>query len=148
MLAAFAFDSVWTAHVMRRRNDQEIRQLAMRMFELHSVVFLIAGSAGALFAHEIFMVLVGPQFVPAYALVPPLMGCYALYSCARNFTQGIQLRARPRRSALTGLQPQSCFSGLAYQRLTASAPMVCWALWRRPSSFTWFCRILEQNQHD
>ena len=112
MLAAFAFDSVWTAHVMRRRNDQEIRQLAMRMFELHSVVFLIAGSAGALFAHEIFLVIVGPQFVPAYALVPPLIGCYALYSCARNFTQGIQLRARPRRSALIGFTATVLFLGI------------------------------------
>lgn len=112
MLAAFAFDSVWTAHLMRHRNDQEIRRLAVRMFELHSVVFLIAGSAGALFAHEIFIVIVGPRFVPSYALVPPLIGCYALYSCARNFTQGIQLRARPRRSALIGCASAVLFLGI------------------------------------
>lgn len=112
MLAAFAFDNVWTAYLMRRHNDREIRQLALRMFELHSVAFLIAGSAGALFAHEIFMVIVGPRFVHAYALVPPLIGCYALYSCARNFTQGIQLRARPRRSALIGCMTAVLFFGI------------------------------------
>jgi O-antigen/teichoic acid export membrane protein len=109
MLAAIAFDSVWTAHIMRRRNDPEVQQLAVRMFDLHSAVFLVASAAGALFAHEIFMVIVGPRFVPAYALVPPLIGCYALFSFARNFGQGLLLQAQPRRSAWIGLATAALF---------------------------------------
>lgn len=102
LIAALAFDSVWTAHFLRRRNEPDIHQAATRMFEVHSAVLLVGSAAGCLFAREIFTVIVGPRFVDAYALMPPLIGCIVLFSFIRNFGQGLLLQARPYRSAWMG----------------------------------------------
>lgn len=109
LIAALAFDSVWTAHFLRRRNDPGIHQVARRMFEVHSAVLLVGSAAGCLFAREVFTILVGPRFVEAYVLLPPLIGCIVLFSFIRNFGQGLLLQARPHRSAWMG-----CASAAVY----------------------------------
>ncbi len=112
-LACFAFDSAWTPHLLRRAADPAFAATARRMFEHFSAAFLLGGASGALFAHEVFAVLVGPRFVRSYKLVPPLIGAYALFAFANNFAQGILLDARPQRFAWIGLATAAAFLAMA-----------------------------------
>lgn len=120
LLSAASFEGVWTAYVLRRRDEPGLRDLARRIFDAHSAAFLVVGAAGSLFAHEVFAVLVGPRFVEAYRFVPPLIGCYALLSFAQGFGQGIQMGDRPWRFAWIGLITAAVYLMLGIPAASAS----------------------------
>ncbi|MFV0296689.1 MAG: lipopolysaccharide biosynthesis protein [Hyphomicrobiaceae bacterium] len=109
MIGSVAFNGAWTPYVLRRAKDPTLPDTARRTFTLFSVAFLVAGAMGALFAHEVFSVLVGDAFLHAYRLVPPLIGCYALFAFANCFGQGILLRDNPHKFAWIGLATAAVF---------------------------------------
>ena len=85
----FSFEAAWTPYVLMRTDEPNVEQVLLRVFSLYSAVLLLAASGLALFAHEVFLILIGPQFHEAYRLVPFLTFAYCIFSFGYCFSQGI-----------------------------------------------------------
>ena len=70
----------------------QVEQVFLRVFSLYSAMLLLAASGLALFAHEVFLIFIGPQFREAYRLVPFLTFAYCIFSFGYCFSQGILVR--------------------------------------------------------
>jgi O-antigen/teichoic acid export membrane protein len=75
-----------------RTDDPKVEQVLLRVFSLYSAMLLLAASGLALFAHEVFLIFIGPQFREAYRLVPFLTFAYCIFYFGYCFSQGILVR--------------------------------------------------------
>ena len=91
-----SFVGAWTPFVLNRHTDPGLAAAQRNVFRLYSSGLLIAASGLALFAQEIFSVLVGPAFRQAYHFVPPLVFAYSLFCFAQAFSQGLQAKQEMR----------------------------------------------------
>lgn len=89
-----SIESVWTPFVLKRKDQVDLVPMQLRIFSLFSSGLLIAASLVSLFAHEIFLVLVGPAFLEGYRLVPALSLVFCIAAFANCFSQGLQARLR------------------------------------------------------
>jgi O-antigen/teichoic acid export membrane protein len=102
-LLAFNFNAVWTPYVLLRKSQPDLDRILVRVFSLSSALLLLSASVLALFAHEIFVLLIGPRFREAYRLVPLLTFAYCIFAFAYCFSQGILIRGTSVHYAWIGL---------------------------------------------
>ena len=104
-----SFVGAWTPFVLNRHTDPGLAATQRNVFRLYSSGLLIAASGLALFAQEIFSILVGPAFRQAYHFVPPLVFAYSLFCFAQAFSQGLQAKQEMRAYAGAGTAVAAVF---------------------------------------
>ena len=113
VLLSGSFEGVWTAFVLRRKDQPDIAGTQVRIFSLYSAALLMAASALCIFAHELFVIMAGPNFRNGYLLVPGLAAAYCLFCFVNGFAQGLQARQRTIHYAWIGAVASATFAVLA-----------------------------------
>lgn len=87
-----SFVSAWTPFVLNRHTEPALAVTQRRVFQLYSSGLMVAASGVALFAQEVFAMLLGPAFQQGFHFVPPLVLVSCLYCFAQAFSQGLQAK--------------------------------------------------------
>jgi O-antigen/teichoic acid export membrane protein len=104
-----AVESVWSPFVLRRKDEPDLARMQVRIFSLFSSALLIAASAISLFAHELFLVMVGPALREGFRFVPALNLAFCILAFANCFAQGLQARQRTIHYAWIGMVASAVF---------------------------------------
>ncbi|KAB2847081.1 MAG: lipopolysaccharide biosynthesis protein [Hyphomicrobiaceae bacterium] len=89
-----SFVNAWSPFVLLRHKSEDLQSRQRLAFGYYSSVLLMASSGLSIFAEEVFALLVGEEFRPAFNYVPPLVLAYTLFNFANAFSQGIQAKQR------------------------------------------------------
>lgn len=114
VVASSSFENVWTPFVLLRKDKPDIANIQIRIFSLYSSTLLMAASGLCLFAHELFVVLVGPAFRSGYLFIPGLVIAYCLFCFVNGFAQGLQARRRTVHYAWIGTVAAAVFLATAF----------------------------------
>jgi O-antigen/teichoic acid export membrane protein len=109
-----SFVGAWTPFVLNRHTDPGLVATQRNVFRLFSSGLMLAASGLALFAQEIFSILVGPAFRQAYHFVPPLVFAYSLFCFAQAFSQGLQAKQEMRAYAGVGTAVATVFLAVSF----------------------------------
>ena len=128
-----SFVGAWTPYVLNRHYDTGLGVTQRHVFRLYSSGLLVAASGLALFAQEIFSVLVGSEFRQAYHFVPPLVLAYSLYCFAQTFSQGLQAKQEMRAYAGIGAAVAAVFLIVSFALTSRFGAMALSQRWPQPS---------------